>query len=87
MSDAEPEPLDPTIAAAIEAWMARYIHESHGPGQRLNGQGEEIYTFQDFLVVIARHAPDAIARILQAGAAEFIRADSPSVTGSDAPSG
>ena len=64
--------LDPDMIAALESWMFTAIHERRGPGHMRDGQFEG-YSFADFINVLNDIAPDAIARMLQAGAAAYLR--------------
>ena len=65
--------LDPEIARAIEEWVAVAVHERQGPGETREGDDREGYDFGAFLELINDLAPDAIARMLQAGAASYLR--------------
>ena len=58
---------------AIQQWIAVAIREHQGPGMTREDDDREGYDFSVFLELINDLAPDAIARMLQAGAANYIR--------------
>ena len=65
--------LDPEIVEAIEAWVFVLLRERRGRGTGAQPEGfEDGYALEDFLNVINDAAPDAIARMLQAGASKFL---------------
>ena len=66
------ESLEPEIIAAIDQWMISAIHERRGPGKPRDG-GAESYSFQEMLAVLNELCPDVVARMLQAGAANYIQ--------------
>lgn len=74
-----PEPLGPQVIFALQEWVTLEMKEGTGPGIEgvfVSKTGEKIetsYDLGDFFEAINRGAPDAIARMLQAGAAAFIK--------------
>ena len=69
--------IDPEVAAAIQNWIGVQMHERRGPGKDRPG-GYEGYSFADMLDVLDAVCPDAIARMLQAGASAYL--SSPAAT-------
>lgn len=76
--------LEPDIAEALENWVITMMKERTGPGmdgQFVTKNGLRVYDvsfkISDVFTAINDAAPDAIARMLQAGAAKFIRTDTP----------
>ncbi len=67
-----PWQLAPEIADAIEQWMTAAIHERRGPGKAHGNLDLEGYLFAEFLEVINEACPEAITRMLKAGAAAYI---------------
>ena len=65
--------IDTDIARAIQDWIAVQMHERRGPGKD-RPDGYEGYSFADMLDVLDAVCPDAIARMLQAGASAYIAA-------------
>ena len=63
--------IDPEIASAIQNWIGAQMHERRGPGKDRPG-GYEGYSFGDMLDVLDAVCPDAIARMLQAGASSYL---------------
>ena len=63
--------IDPEVAAAIQNWIGVQMHERRGPGKDRPG-GYEGYSFADMLDVLDAVCPDAIARMLQAGASAYL---------------
>ena len=63
--------IDSEIAAAIQNWIGAQMHERRGPGKDRPG-GYEGYSFADMLDVLDTVCPDAIARMLQAGASSYL---------------
>lgn len=63
--------IDPEIAGAIQNWIGAQMHERRGPGKDRPG-GYEGYSFADMLDVLDDVCPDAIARMLQAGASAYL---------------
>ena len=66
--------IDKDIAQAIQNWMAVQIHEHRGPGNA-RFDGYEGYTFAEMLTVLETVCPDAIARMLQAGASAYLNSE------------
>ena len=63
--------LEPDIIRAIEYWMHVAMREKAGHGiERMPNQYS--YTFEDWLRVLYDLCPDAIARMLQAGADKYL---------------
>ena len=65
--------IDSDVAAAIQNWIGVQMHERRGPGKDRPG-GYEGYSFADMLDVLDAVCPDAIARMLQAGASAYLSA-------------
>ena len=65
--------IDADVAAAIQNWIGVQMHERRGPGKDRPG-GYEGYSFADMLDVLDAVCPDAIARMLQAGASAYLSA-------------
>ena len=71
--------LEPEIAAALEAWAIVFMSERVGKGTEVtvtasNGRVvDNSWDFQEFFTELYLLCPDAVARMLQAGAAGFIR--------------
>ncbi len=63
--------IDADVAAAIQNWIGVQMHERRGPGKDRPG-GYEGYSFADMLDVLDAVCPDAIARMLQAGASAYL---------------
>ena len=63
--------IDTDIARAIQDWIAVQMHERRGPGKD-RPDGYEAYSFADMLDVLDAVCPDAIARMLQAGASAYL---------------
>ncbi len=63
--------IDPDVAAAIQNWIGVQMHERRGPGKDRPG-GYEGYSFADMLDVLDAVCPDAIARMLLAGASAYL---------------
>ncbi len=63
--------IDSDVAAAIQNWIGVQMHERRGPGKDRPG-GYEGYSFADMLDVLDAVCPDAIARMLQAGASAYL---------------
>jgi len=81
------EVLDPEIALAIENWVEALMKERQGQGRDTplvikSGTvarvvRERSWQMREVWVEIYRVAPDAIARMLQAGAANYIGGKDP----------
>ena len=73
--------LEPEIAEALEKWLLVMMREQRGSGHELvvyKGTERKIdnsYTMTDVFTAINEVCPDAIARLLQAGAAAYITQD------------
>ena len=65
--------IDADVASAIQNWIGVQMHERRGPGKDRPG-GYEGYSFSDMLDVLDAVCPDAIARMLQAGASAYLSA-------------
>ncbi len=65
--------LEPEIARAVETFLHVAMRERRGPGAENHGPGEYSYTMHDILVVLHDICPDAIARLLQAGADKYLQ--------------
>ena len=63
--------IDADVATAIQNWIGVQMHERRGPGKDRPG-GYEGYSFGDMLDVLDAVCPDAIARMLQAGASAYL---------------
>ena len=63
--------IDSDVAAAIQNWIGVQMLERRGPGKDRPG-GYEGYSFADMLDVLDAVCPDAIARMLQAGASAYL---------------
>ena len=63
--------IDADVAAAIQNWIGVQMHERRGPGKERPG-GYEGYSFADMLDVLDAVCPDAIVRMLQAGASAYL---------------
>ena len=63
--------LDPEIVTAIDTWLLVAIHERRGPGREVDAEHEG-FGIEDFLNVLNAVCPEAITRMLQAGAAAYI---------------
>lgn len=67
--------LEPELVLKIEQWALRKMMEMQQESQAVkvvDGVPVYTFTFRDWLQVINDVAPDAIARMLQAGAGEEI---------------
>jgi len=78
-----PAQLEPEVADALEAWLTALLKERSGRGVEgvfISNTGRKIDTTYDMVAMfeaVYEVAPDAIARMLQAGAAGFIREHTP----------
>ena len=66
--------LDQEIRLAVLKWIIVQMAEMRGPGEQRFQDRIPTYTFGDVLDVINEVAPDAVARMLQAGAADYLDA-------------
>jgi hypothetical protein len=81
-SKEQDQKLGTEITNALLAWVNMLMKENTGPGVDVVVMSNNVrwkldvsYDMTDFFEAINRAAPDAIARMLQAGAAAFIRED------------
>ena len=75
-----PTPLEPEIADALEEWVEVLMKEASGPGSEgvfVHKDGRRVsdvsFNIADVFSAIYRVTPEAVARMLQAGAAQYIR--------------
>ena len=66
------EDLEPDIIRAVDHWLLLKLRERRGTGQPMGDNGAVVYTLEDWLNILNEICPDAIARMLQAGAATYL---------------
>lgn len=77
----KPEPLPKELADGLENWILPKVKEAYGKGTELlvdpkTGASYTDHSFEiaDFFKAIHQECPEAITRMLEAGAAAYVKA-------------